>query len=128
VHGRDADYHLLARLLRTPRAINRIEAMQARSGTVCGAPPRDREGGSSPSGYMRSQSVSWFRFLASQAYPIMVVVVGDEVVDVVLTDVGDAVVGGGIVVGGTVVGDVSVGGGAVVEGEPGQVGTVVGVA
>jgi hypothetical protein len=28
----------------------------------------------------------------------MVVVVGDELVDVVLTDVGDAVVGGGIIV------------------------------
>jgi hypothetical protein len=38
--------------------MNKIAAMQARSGTVRGAPPRAWEGGGASRGWMRSQSAS----------------------------------------------------------------------
>jgi len=38
--------------------MNRIAAMQARSGTVRGAPPRAWEGGGGSSGWMRCHSAS----------------------------------------------------------------------
>jgi hypothetical protein len=41
--------------------MNRIAAMQARSGTVRGAPPRSREGGGGSSGWTRCHSWSGSR-------------------------------------------------------------------